>query len=64
MSKTKGSRIEATLECLLCRDSLHNSLRGVSSYLTSKNKKNNPTALLLLKYCKYCKKHTEHKEIK
>jgi large subunit ribosomal protein L33 len=64
MSKTKGSRIEVTLECLLCRDFLHKNLKGVSRYLTSKNKKKNVSALLLSKYCKYCKKHTQHKEIK
>jgi large subunit ribosomal protein L33 len=64
MNKIKNSRIGITIECLECRDLLNQKIRGVSRYLTSKNKKNNSFVLQLSKYCKYCKKHTQHKEIK
>ncbi len=64
MSKSKSSRVNITLECLNCRDFLNAKKKGVSQYLTSKNKKNNPLNLELLKYCKFCQIHTFHKEIK
>lgn len=64
MSKSKSYRVSITLECINCRDFLNTKEKGVSRYLTSKNKKNSPSNLELLKYCKYCKTHTFHKEIK
>jgi large subunit ribosomal protein L33 len=64
MPKNKGPRIYITLECTMCKE--NNSLRshGVSRYLTSKNRRNNPEKIQLSKYCRYCNQHTIHKEIK
>lgn len=61
MAKNKGPRIVITLECTECRK---NTNPGVSRYLTSKNRRNTPEKLELLKFCKYCNKHTPHKETK
>lgn len=61
MIKKKSSRILITLECQQCRLINHN---GVSRYLTSKNRKNNPKTLQLKKYCQYCNTHILHKELK
>ena len=62
MTKIKTARKFITIECINCRSNLLS--KGVSRYLTSKNKRNTPKKLEILKYCKYCKKHTLHKEIK
>jgi large subunit ribosomal protein L33 len=62
MTKIKTARKFITIECIDCRANLLS--RGVSRYLTSKNKRNTPKKLEILKYCKFCKKHTLHKEIK
>ena len=62
MTKAKPVRKHIILECTICRNNIFS--RGVSRYLTSKNKRNTIKKLELLKYCKYCKKHTLHKEIK
>lgn len=64
MGKSKGPRIFVTLECTNCRTNLVPRKPGVSRYLTSKNKRNTPSKLELVKFCKYCNKHIIHKEIK
>mgnify|MGYP003386555282 CR=1 FL=1 len=62
MTKIKNVRKFITIECVECRKNLFST--GVSRYITSKNKRNTPKKLEILKYCKFCKKHTLHKEIK
>lgn len=62
MKKSNISRITINLECTTCR--IEKQKKGVSVYITTKNKKNLTTKLELNKYCKFCKKHTTHKEIK
>lgn len=62
MAKTKGPRIQITIECIECKK--NNEKRGVSRYITSKNRRNTLEKLEIKKYCKYCIKHTNHKEIK
>jgi large subunit ribosomal protein L33 len=64
MAKSKGPRIVVTLECIECRENAFQRTAGVSRYLTSKNRRNTPEKLEILKYCKYCNKHTNHKETK
>lgn len=64
MAKNKGARIFITLECTKCRTNLEKRSPGVSRYLTSKNRRNTPAKLELLKHCPYCNEHTVHKEIK
>ncbi len=32
------------------------------NYTSTKEKKNTPNRVELMKYCKFCKKHTSHKE--
>jgi len=64
MAKNKGPRIVITLECSECRKNEVKRSPGVSRYLSSKNRRNTPEKLELLKYCRYCNKRTVHKEIK
>ncbi len=64
MAKSKGPRISITLECSQCRKNDNKRSKGVSRYLTSKNRRNTTEKLELSKYCKYCNEHTIHKEIK
>jgi len=64
MAKSKGPRIVITLECTECRQNQNKRSEGVSRYSTSKNRRNTPDKLELLKYCRHCNKHTTHKEIK
>jgi large subunit ribosomal protein L33 len=64
MAKSKGPRINITLECTMCKENNLIRSTGISRYLTSKNKRNNSEKLQLSKYCKYCNYHTIHKEIK
>ena len=64
MAKSKGPRIIITLECIECRKNENKRSMGVSRYLTSKNRRNTPDKLQILKYCRYCNKHTLHKETK
>ena len=45
----------ATLECTKCKN---------RNYASTKNKKQNPDKLALMKFCKVCRKHVSHKEIK
>jgi large subunit ribosomal protein L33 len=62
MGKNKGPRINIIIECTQCRENFVK--KGVSRYLTSKNRRNTNTKLEINKFCKYCKKHTLHKESK
>ena len=64
MAKTKGPRTLITLECTECKKTKEKRTAGVSRYLTSKNRRNNPDKLELLKFCRYCNVRTSHKEIK
>jgi large subunit ribosomal protein L33 len=64
MAKSKGPRIMITLECTECRQNEAQRSPGVSRYLTSKNRRNTPDKIELLKHCRYCNKHTVHKEVK
>ena len=64
MAKNKGIRIAITLECTLCRSNLNKRSKGVSRYLTQKNRRNTPERLELKKYCPNCNRSTIHKEIK
>jgi large subunit ribosomal protein L33 len=64
MVKNKGPRIVITIECIECRKNENKRSAGISRYLTSKNRRNTPDKLELLKYCRHCNKHTNHKEIK
>jgi large subunit ribosomal protein L33 len=59
--KSKGNRIQITLECTEQRKS---DVPGISRYVTTKNKKNTTGRLELKKYNPYLKKVTVHKEIK
>lgn len=53
---SKGPREKCLiLECTECKR---------RTYVTDKNKRNNPDRLEINKYCKFCKKHTLHKETK
>ncbi len=64
MKKSKGPRILVTLECSECRINNKKLSKGISRYITTKNKKNTINKIEINKYCKYCNKHTLHKEIK
>ena len=64
MAKNKGTRILVTLECTECRSNLNKRSKGISRYLTQKNRRNNPERLELKKYCPHCNKAIIHKEIK
>ena len=48
-------RVKVTLSCTECKQ---------RNYNTTKNKRNNPERLELMKYCKFCKKETLHRETK
>jgi len=62
MAKNKGPRTFITIECINCKT--NKNKKGVSRYLTFKNKRNTPEKLEIKKYCKFCNQHTIHKEIK
>ena len=64
MVKNKAARIRVSLECIACKSNLHKRSNGVSRYITTKNKKNNPSRMELKKFCPYCNIRTIHKEIK
>jgi large subunit ribosomal protein L33 len=59
--KSKGNRIQITLECTEQRKT---DVPGISRYITEKNRKNTPDRLELKKYNPFLKKVTVHKEIK
>jgi large subunit ribosomal protein L33 len=64
MAKNKGPRIIITLECTDCKQNKNKRSLGVSRYSTTKNRRNTPEKIELLKHCRYCNKHTIHKEVK
>jgi large subunit ribosomal protein L33 len=59
--KSKDQRIQVILECT---EQKTTNVPGVSRYITTKNKKNTPERIELLKYNPNLKKKTVHKEIK
>nr|WIL84083.1 ribosomal protein L33 [Tillandsia elongata var. subimbricata] len=65
MAKGKDVRVRVILECTSCvRNSVNKESRGISRYITQKNRRNTPSRLELQKFCRYCHKHTIHGEIK
>nr|YP_009870057.1 ribosomal protein L33 [Bonnetia paniculata]QKJ81997.1 ribosomal protein L33 [Bonnetia paniculata] len=65
MAKEKDVRIRIILECTSCVQKILNKKpRGVSRYITQKNRHNTPSRLELRKFCPYCYKHMIHGEIK
>ena len=62
MAKNKGPRIQITTECIECKKNINQ--KGVSRYITSKNRRNTTEKLELRKYCIFCNAHTLHREIK
>nr|YP_010198991.1 ribosomal protein L33 [Hydropuntia urvillei]UAD88440.1 ribosomal protein L33 [Hydropuntia urvillei] len=65
MGKTKGARIIITLECC-CQNSSYKNKRkkGIFRYTSTKNRKNTPNRIELMKFCPNCNKHEKFKEIK
>nr|YP_009669590.1 ribosomal protein L33 [Oxalis drummondii]YP_009860011.1 ribosomal protein L33 [Oxalis corymbosa]ADD30191.1 ribosomal protein L33 [Oxalis latifolia]QCW94874.1 ribosomal protein L33 [Oxalis drummondii]QKK36595.1 ribosomal protein L33 [Oxalis corymbosa] len=69
MAKGKDVRVRVILECTSCvqndinKESKKES-KGISRYITQKNRHNTPSRLELRKFCPYCYKHTIHGEIK
>ena len=59
--KAKGNRVQVILECTEHKNS---GMPGTSRYVTTKNRKNTPERLDLMKYNSILKKMTLHKEIK
>ena len=57
----KGNRVQVILECTEQKES---GVAGMSSYITTKHKKNTPDRLERRKYNPYLKKVTVHREIK
>ena len=53
--EVKNMRVRITLACTECKQ---------RNYNTTKNKKNDPDRIEMMKYCKFCKKETLHKETK
>ena len=59
--KAKGNRVQVILECTEHKNS---GMPGTSRYITTKNRKNNPERMELMKYNPILKKMTLHTEIK
>ena len=59
--KAKGNRVQVILESTEMKNS---GLPGTSRYVTTKNRKNTPDRMELMKYNPILKKMTLHKEIK
>ena len=59
--KAKGNRVQVILECTEMKNS---GQPGTSRYVTTKNRKNTPDRMELMKYNPTLKKMTLHKEIK
>ena len=59
--KAKGNRVQVILECTEHKAS---GMPGMSSYITTKNRKNTTGRLELKKYNPILKRMTIHKEIK
>ncbi|KAL2943675.1 50S ribosomal protein L33 chloroplastic [Bienertia sinuspersici] len=65
MVKGKYVRVKVILECTGCvRKSRNKGSRGVSRYITQKNRHNTPSRLELRKFCPYCYQYTINGEIK
>nr|YP_010205776.1 ribosomal protein L33 [Gypsophila oldhamiana]YP_010536484.1 ribosomal protein L33 [Gypsophila huashanensis]UAX04121.1 ribosomal protein L33 [Gypsophila oldhamiana]UYC29480.1 ribosomal protein L33 [Gypsophila huashanensis] len=69
MAKGKDVRVKVILECNSCvrksvKKSFNKESRGISRYITQKNRHNTPSRLEFRKFCPYCYKHTIHGEIK
>ena len=59
--KAKGNRVQVVLECTEMKNS---GLACTMIYVTTKNRKNTPERMELMKYNPIMKKMTLHKEIK
>ena len=59
--KNKDARVQVILECTEQKNS---GVPGMSRYVTTKNKKNNPDRLERRKFNPYLGKVTVHREIK
>ncbi len=59
--KAKGNRVQVILECTEHKAS---GMPGTSRYITTKNRKNTPGRMELMKYNPILRKYTLHKEIK
>ena len=59
--KAKGNIVQVILECTEMKNS---GQPGTSRYITTKNRKNTPERMELMKYNHILKKMTLHKEIK
>jgi large subunit ribosomal protein L33 len=57
----KQNRVQVILECTESRGT---GVKGISRYVTVKNKKNTTERLEIKKYNPFLKKHTTHKEVK
>ena len=57
----KGNRVQVILECTEHKES---GMPGTSRYITTKNRKNTPDRLEIMKYNPTLKKYTLHREIK
>nr|QXO87388.1 ribosomal protein L33 [Hoya exilis] len=65
MAKGKDVRVTVILECTSCvRNEVNEVSRGISRYVTQKNRHNTPNRLELRKFCPHCYKYTIHGEIK
>nr|AVK39677.1 ribosomal protein L33 [Hancornia speciosa]AWI73013.1 ribosomal protein L33 [Landolphia dawei]AWI73324.1 ribosomal protein L33 [Willughbeia edulis] len=65
MAKGKDVRVTVILECTRCvRNEVNGVSRGISRYITQKNRHNTPNRLELRKFCPYCYEYTIHGEIK
>nr|YP_009509282.1 ribosomal protein L33 [Gracilaria vermiculophylla]AXI96932.1 ribosomal protein L33 [Gracilaria vermiculophylla]QXU75137.1 ribosomal protein L33 [Gracilaria vermiculophylla]WDZ68050.1 ribosomal protein L33 [Gracilaria vermiculophylla] len=65
MSKSKGARIIITLECTCQKlTSINKRKPGTFRYSSTKNRKNTPNRIELMKFCPNCNKHTKFREIK
>nr|AWH05594.1 ribosomal protein L33 [Asclepias cordifolia] len=65
MAKGKDVRVTVILECTSCvRNGVHGVSRGISRYITQKNRHKTPNRLELRKFCPHCYKYTIHGEIK
>nr|YP_009510646.1 ribosomal protein L33 [Gracilaria ferox]YP_010196570.1 ribosomal protein L33 [Gracilaria cervicornis]AXI96319.1 ribosomal protein L33 [Gracilaria ferox]UAD83967.1 ribosomal protein L33 [Gracilaria cervicornis] len=65
MGKNKGARVVITLECS-CRNLINVNKRkkGIFRYTSTKNRKNTPSRIELMKFCPLCNQHDKFKEIK
>lgn len=62
MAKKRG--VARQVIHLECTEQRKTDVPGISRYTTTKNKKNTPQRLELMKYNPYLKRHTLHREIK